>query len=208
MELNFDIWRERLFTSVSNLSRTSKGATNKAYVEKPSLLITDPALLRRQTAQNLRLAISHVWIRGPLVKAEKMDVRLFIDTLAARISEELLPPDRRVRTWELDKKKYPEGLSPHELPLWLPVFYKSVAVILADTGRDPVQSAAWIERVFDARLHPLVDGCGRVAKLLGAWILLCGEKYPAYFCDRDEYYSAMMSSVQIWENFYRAHVSS
>lgn len=206
MDLDADVWSARLFLSVSNLSRTSKGSANTTYAKKPALLITEPAQLREQTAQNLTKAIEYVWERGPSVAATGEDVKVFIEGIAQRISEKLVAPGTHIRTWELSKEIYPHGLSPKVLAAWLPAFYEITAMNL-DNHRDSVLSAAWIERIYDGMFHPLPDGCGRVAKLLGAWILLRDGKYSALFEDRDAYYAAMIGSVEVWEAFYRKHVS-
>jgi hypothetical protein len=207
MSLDFDIWGNRLFTSISNLSRTSRGSANKAYQGKPDLLIADPVQLQKQTAQNLRHAILCVWTRGLFVKTQATHVRSFIDALSSRTSEGLLPADRQLRTWELDKSKYPEGILPDMIARAHDDFCNEITLMMND-GVDSVRDAAWIERVYDAELHPLADGCGRVAKLLGAWILLRDGKYPAYFENRQEYYAAMGSSWDAWEGFYQARVLS
>jgi hypothetical protein len=206
MKLDIDIWKVRIFSSISNLSRTSAGSANKAYSEKPALLITDPQKLSTQTAQNLARAIAYVWEQGPLVLPEAGHVRAFIDALSERVSDKLVAPEYRLRTWELDRKIYPAACSPERIPEVYARFCEGVEMILTSHGATQVRNANWIEREFDSELHPLADGCGRVAKLLGAWILLRRGKYPAHFDDRAEYYAAMRSSQRVWEKFYRDHL--
>ncbi len=217
MDLDADVWKTRLFSSVSNLSRTSTGSaqalsrttmggTYKVHGDKPALLINDPQLLQKQTAHNLSCAIEYVWDRGPAVAPFDGDVALFINDLAKLVSDKLVAPKSYFRTWELDKKIYPRSVSPQTLPALHLEFCKCVAMVLANNNMNQLRNAAWIERTFESELHPLPDGCGRVAKLLGAWILLRGGKYPAHFDDRAAYYAAMESSEKEWEKFYSDHM--
>ena len=205
MSLDFKTWSARLFESVSNLSRTSKGESKKTHEEKPILLITDPVELQKQSAQNLRAAIEYVWNRGPYVRTETEQVRVFITDLSKRISRLLVADDAKLRTWDIGTK-YPNRVAPEDVPAAYNRFCEEVAMRLQAVRADAAQEAAWIERAFDSEVHPLPDGCGRVARLLGAWMLLRAEKYPARFENRTAYYDAMESSDEAWEHFYRTHL--
>jgi Fic family protein len=72
----------------------------------------------------------------------------------------------------------------------------------------PVEYAAWIEQRFDHQLHPLYDGCGRVARAHAmAALIPAGILYPQ-FPNRDEYLAERGRELPLWTEYYRSLCSS
>ncbi len=207
MKLAYATWAEKVHQSVSALSRTAKGTTAAAYGgAKPALEVSDATLLAQKTAENLSLAIDYVWKHGLAIRPQTHHVLGFMNAVAKQVSEGLLRPGQSLwRTWDT-REKYPTQVLPSEIEVAMELLGADVAAALLDPQQDPVKLAALLEREIDGHIHPYADGCGRTAKLLGAWALLRSGMLPAYFTDRAAYYGAMAASEEEWYKFYRSHV--
>jgi len=207
MNLEYVTWAAAVHTAVTALSRTAQGATSAAYGgAKPALRVTDPALLAAKTSENLSAAIAYVWDHGPAIRPQLYHVRGFMNALAAVVSKDLLQPGQSLwRTWDT-RERYPEQVAVSEIEPAMHMLCADVAAALSDPQHDPVVLAAMLEKQIDGIIHPFADGCGRTAKLLGAWALLRKDMLPAQFTDRVLYYKAMASSEEEWVSFYRVHV--
>ncbi len=205
MALEFDHWSQTLFASVTALSRTAGGATQAAYGgHKPALRITDPAALAQKTEENLRQAISHVWNIGPTVQPRIAHITAFMNAVAAKVSAGLIDGDL-FRTWDT-RERYPQQVAPFDI-LWSMADLSQKLSFnnpLCIKRAHPHRVAATLEREIDWRIHPYADGCGRTAKLLGAWVLLRHGSMPPRFDSKERYYKAMNAGEGEWLAFYSA----
>ena len=204
MTFEFERWGSAVFTSVSRLSRTAGGVTEAAYGgAKPAIMVERDKLVAI-VERNLRKAIAHVWAHGPAIRPDTVHVQSFMNAVATTMLVEVLPPGSGLfRTWDT-RERLPRQVAPADVP----AEYRALCMLMAGrlNEKDPVTVAAELEWELDGRIHPFADGCGRTAKLLGAWILLRGDMPPAQFTDRTEYYTVINHPLQKWVAYYRAHV--
>jgi hypothetical protein len=205
-KLEFPAWSEAVFASITNLSRTAKGHTEAAYGgTKAALPITDPKLLQERAEANLRRAISKVWSEGCFVTPTSHNLLRFIEEVADTVNDGLVEPRHRYRQHDT-RADYPHQVAPEDISRAMYGFMQelSAELITPPTLRRAVEVAAWVEREFDWRIHPLRDACGRNAKLLGAWMLMRHDLPPAQFANRKEYYGAMEFGQAYWLDYYRS----
>lgn len=203
MAFTFFEWSQTLHSSISALSRTAKGLTESAYGAKSALDISGPEL-ETVVKNNLQHSIEYVWAKGPRVHKTPPAIRGFMNAVAKQVSFGLVDPAHIYRVWDTSAK-YPAQVAPKDIEHEMRHFCDSVASSLYDE-RHAIFNAAWVERELDYRIHPFADGCGRTAKLLGAWVLLRAGLPPARFTDRDEYYAAMNAGQNEWAAYYRSKV--
>ena len=159
--------RERLFTqALANLaatSRTKKGVSDtSSSADKPTLATTGAALADRAT-DNVSRALKTVWTDRFRSFSSPIELRAWIDRLAATVSDGLLQAGQPLyRAWAT---KFAMQTVPAEIEAEMLVFCTE---LLARLGSDPVATAAWVEHELDARIHPFADGCGRTTKLVSA----------------------------------------
>src|SRR3989344_1628976 len=187
MVFEFERWGSAVFTSVSRLSRTAGGLAEAAYGgAKPAIMVERDKLVTI-VERNLRKTIAHVWAHGPAIRPDTVHVQSFMNAVAAMVSVEVLPPGFGLfRTWDT-RERFHRQVAPADILAEYRALCAHIAGRLDEN--DPVAVAAELEWELDGRIHPFADGCGRTAKLLGAWILLRGDTLPARFSDRTEYYA-------------------
>lgn len=208
MTLELTVWAPAVFESVTAFSRTAQGESASAYGgQKPALRITDPKELEERVLANLRGAIVHVWTHGAIIRAHHEHILGFMNAVAAKVSSGLLQPGQSLwRTWDTSEQ-YPEQISPRDIPKAMLELSQNLASAFQNFSEvDPVALAGRLERDIDRHMHPFADGCGRSAKLLGAWVLLRAKLLPARFTNRKEYYATMNAGESQWLAYYRAHI--
>jgi hypothetical protein len=207
-KLEFPAWSEAVFASITSLSRTAKGHTEAAYGgTKAALPITDPALLRTQVESNLHNAISKVWHTGAFIRLNPEPLTLFIEQIADTVSAGLIEPRHRYRLHDT-RARFPQQVAPQHVQTELRAFVRELwtEIVTPPKATQAVRVAAWAEREFDWRIHPLRDACGRNAKLLGAWVLMRHQIPPAQFTNVDEYYARMNEGLEPWVEYYRSRI--
>ena len=204
MVFEFERWGSAVFASVSRLSRTAGGVTEAAYGGAKPAIVVERDKLVEIVERNLRKAIAHVWAHGPAIRSNTVHVQSFMNAVATMISVDVLPPGSGLfRTWDT-RERFHRQVAPADILAEYRALCAHIAGRLDEN--DPVAVAAELEWELDGRIHPFADGCGRTAKLLGAWILLRGDTLPARFSDRTEYYAVINHPLQEWVAYYRAHI--
>lgn len=204
MTFEFEEWASAVFASISRLSRTAGGVSEAAYGGAKPAIVVEREKLVAIVERNLRNAIAHVWAHGPAIRSDAVHVQAFINAVATTVSVDVNPPGSGLyRTWDT-RGKFPRQVTPADILAEYGALCARMAGRLDE--KDPVVVAAEIEWELDGRIHPFADGCGRTAKLLGAWMLLRGDMLPAQFTDRKEYYTVINHPLQEWVAYYRAHV--
>ena len=203
-------WLKTVCKTVKALSRTANGETATAYNgDKPELLIQNPTELTERAEWNLAEAAMHVFMFGEAIRADPVHILSFMNAVAQKVSAKIFPQQASPwRTWDT-RKKYPQQVPPSQIEKDMMRLSTCLANKFRDFKQhDPVEMAALLERELDWGIHPWADGCGRSAKILGAWILFKARLLPATFTDREEYYRSMNSTVANWVAYYRRHVQS
>jgi SPP1 gp7 family putative phage head morphogenesis protein len=183
-------------------SRTARGVSDTSSSKDKPTLVTEGADLAARTHDNFVRAAQLVWESREAQLDTPRRVEAFITHLAEIVSDGLLPEDASLwRQHETDPKF---GQTPvRYLRPALRNFYADFAQRLSDPSDDPIATAAWVERVFDGKIHGLADGSGRTTKLLSALVLArAGLPQPTY-PDRQTYYREIAQRPEQWERFYR-----
>ncbi|HVW82726.1 MAG TPA: Fic family protein [Candidatus Paceibacterota bacterium] len=183
------------------LSRTAAGVSDtSSSPHKPGLAAADGAELALQAAVNLEKAAALAWKMRYKIPSPD-EVRIFLDELARTVSDELIKGGHPLyRTWGV---RYTGPVEPSGIE----AAYEGLCVWLAHAlvkESDLLAVAAELEKGLNLRIHPFADGCGRVSRVAGAWVLLRQNLPPAIFSGRDAYYQAMRSPERDWHAAYRA----
>ena len=168
--------------------------------EKPKLAVTEGADLACRADSALVEALT--WAIGVKpAKPTAQQMKKLIRGIATRVNAGLLKPG--VGIWRTHVTKFRQTKPGRKLRRALKGFYRDLAAKLK-RGKDFIAVAAWIEWQFDARIHPLADGCGRSTKVLVAWVLNRAgfDKLPNY-PSRTIYYQMVVRSLSEWTAYYR-----
>ncbi len=191
-------WTRLAANSVNAVSRTAKGVSDTSLaVDKPELSLGSGDELRMRAATNLDRALKMVWETRTTKFFSTVEIKAHINLLAATINDGLVAADRpQFRTWRV---RYPGPVAPEEIA----EAYDKFCLWLGRSLPRPMQIsaapvAAHAEQRLNRGIHPFADGCGRVSRVLGAWILLRTDHFPAFFPDSPTYYESMAKPEERW----------
>lgn len=200
-------WFRMAAISVNAVSRTAKGVSDTSLaVNKPGLMISSGDALRLRASRNLDDALRLAWAQKRRKGFRTTEMTAFIESLARHINEGLVESSRPLfRTWPV---KYAGPVPPEEIQNAYAQFCLWLATHLPWSRESPnaVRIAALAERRLNREIHPFADGCGRISRVLGAWILLRTGHLPAFFPDHPTYYEHMGSSEERWIAEYEARI--
>lgn len=199
---------EHFIEVIGRISRTCRGISDTSTSCDKEKLLFEGEELVKLSINNLRVSLRDLLSGEEPVLNSPAQVLRLIEGLAKKINHGLVELDRPIyRSWET-------GISIHVL---LENLEKAVYIFCEEFAerftklRDKAQSiafAAWIEKSFNTELHPLADGCGRVSKLLAAFILArAGLNYPN-FQSRQEYFENIVKPLSLWRAFYAGKIES
>ena len=190
------IWTEEVMSALFGTSRTLSGISDTSSSKhKPKLSVAEGETLAINVQENIVLACKMLWGVRKREFSDAAGIRLFVDELVSTVNDGLLIDDQLLyRTWET---KFLFQVKPHQIETEYIRFCEWLTQAL-DTV-DAVVVAAEIERELNWRIHPFADACGRVSKLLSAFVLLRKGFSPPKYKSQEEYYAAM----NFWLNFYR-----
>ena len=199
--------RERFFTqALTNLaatSRTKKGVSDtSSSADKPALATQGAALADRAT-ENVSNALETVWADRSRSFSSPIEMKQWVDGLAAQVSEGLLQAGQPLyRTWAT---KFAMQTAPDEIEQEMQAF---CAELLAQLDSDPIATAAWVEHELDTRIHPFADGCGRTTKLVSAWVLARHDFPLPAFDTRERYLELAIAGGKAFEAYYRERIAA
>ena len=81
-----------------------------------------------------------------------------------------------------------------ELEFQMDYFYQDLSDLLKNRKMTLPQLLAFADMQIDGKIHPWVDGCGRVATALVMWLALWCDQVLPIFGNRDEHYSAIKAN--------------
>jgi hypothetical protein len=203
--MDYITWARLTTRSIMSLSRTGQGSYDTSSTQlKPELVTKEGAELSLATAQSLEKALRFAWDKRRKAFAKKKSLEEFVTSIAQKVNKGVVRDGSLLRTWDI----------PYTLPAarvrsaytdfcdWL-----SITLPVNERDRDLfITSAAKAERDLDLVIHPFADGCGRISKVLGAWILVRAGLPPPLFPNRETYYQEMRASEDLWVASYRLRV--
>lgn len=192
-------WVSLVQRSLERTSRTLNGVYDRSSSpEKPDAPMPDGPELAEKTKQLTGEAASFLWRRRNEMwgtSREKKDTMFALVMQTACIVNHGVADVRPLlRTWETP---FSFQVKPSNISFELEQFCERLAVSIDDM--DPVVVAAEVERELNWRIHPFADGCGRISKLLAAFVLLRAGLAPPEYPEQTEYYAA----VNYWLDRYR-----
>lgn len=193
-----------LIYNLEKTSRTAKGISDiSSSAEKPKLA-EEGELLKEKTRENFEKAVQFVWQEKYHYFDNPKELRSFIEQIAGIINEGLLKKGQGLfRTWrtKLEHQTPPENIE-KDFDNFVVELYNKIHMPHADGH----SIAAFIEQQIDSRIHPFSDGCGRIAKVLSAWILARYHLPLPKWTTRDEYYENIEKDFSTWEKYFKDHV--
>jgi predicted ABC-type ATPase len=146
---------------------------------------------------NARKALRMVWAKDTLTSPE--DAEQFVISVNRQLTEGMLQPGQsHLRTWETPYEQTPPNQIEEGLKTFGREFYHRMQ------QDDAVATAAWVEQVLDAQLHPFADAVGRTTKVISNWVLdRAGLPSPTY-PPRIEYYKQITKPLATWTEYYRS----
>lgn len=196
-------WKESVLRALEGQSRTLSGISDTTSAKgKPKLAVAEGKDLAEKSAKNLEKAIDFLLENRYKKFASPEDVLDFINTLAATVSDGLLPEGQPLfRTWETKFDQAPV--------IRIEIEFKKFCQWFFMVGKeDALSVAALVEKKLDGEIHPFADGCGRTAKLLAMFVLLRSGISPPAYVSRDEYYHNIRLVNWTWVKFYRSMVEA
>jgi len=147
-------WKESVLRSLAGQSRTLFGVSDTTSAKsKPKLVVAEGKDLAEKSAKNLEEAIDFLFENRYQKFASPEDVLIFISTLAATVSDGLLPEGQPLfRTWETKFDQAPVIRIEIELKKFCQWFFGTI-------DSDAIVTAALVEKRLDGEIHPFADGC-------------------------------------------------
>lgn len=193
-------WREIFVASDLAMSRTSRGVSDTSANPRKHPLLLEGEALREASARNRERLLD---LLETLPRPDSPEAAAAgLARLEAAVNEDLLP-EGRFRTWELD---YPDGnISAHAAVKDLPAEMERFAVTLHERwgAEDPAATAAFAEWNLNGPIHPYYDGCGRISRAAGAWVLLRAGEPPPLYESRPAWYEAAARGLPGFTDFVR-----
>ena len=158
--------------------------------------------LKSRVATNFLDTVRSLLKRRDVAVNTPVDVKTLICETVARANKGLVTKGHGFwRQWE---SKVPAHPHPDNIESEMEKFYREFLEKHNDPKIDPIDFAAWIEKRFNAEIHPLADGCGRTSKALAAFVLVAaGLPYPE-FPSREAYFENIGRSLPQWTAYYRS----
>lgn len=176
--------------TILRMSRTSKGKIDTSATENKIFSIAvQGSSASKYADQNLQGVLEHLFTRKDIKFATPEHLKRFIEQTARDVNRGILKMEAPLYR-NSDSTKYPYTRI-EDLPQAFSSFVKEFYMRLRNPNQDPVDLAAWVEYKVDLTDHFFQDGCGRVSKVLSAWILVrfYGHRTPVpKYRGREEYY--------------------
>ncbi|MFH0892582.1 MAG: hypothetical protein V1867_07475 [Candidatus Falkowbacteria bacterium] len=188
-----------------NLEVTSRTVNGQVDIsvsdgkEKPALSEKD---LCRQAKANCEDLIRYMGDNRNRNLADLEDLRKILYDITGIVNRGIAKNPLALRFWPV---KYGRRVPPESIPAEMEVFLRVLygKIREAENGElKPRAIGRWIEFEFDGNIHPLADGCGRVAKALSALFLTRFGSNPPGHASRKEYYDAMNGGETTFGKYY------
>jgi CRISPR-associated protein Csx3 len=197
---------KKLIENLDKTSRTAKGISDTSSSDQKTELLVSGDKLKEKVRENFEKAIEFIWKEKYRTFSSEAELRKFVETAAAGISEGLLQKNQELfRTWETKLK---HQTKPEDIEKDFKSFISELFKRLHSPHADGHKIAAFVEQRLDSRIHPFADGCGRTAKVISAWIMARYHLSFPEWTSRDEYYKNIEKDLQEWEKYYQAHIEN
>ncbi len=197
---------QALNNNLDTTSRTAKGVSDVSASDLKPKLSTDGESLKEKSRNNFDKMTELIWKEKYHAFSSSAELRQFIETIAAGISDGLLKPEQGLlRTWET---KLSHQTKPENIERDFEIFINDLFQQLHSPHADGLKIAAFAEQRLDSRVHPFADGCGRTSKIVSAWILARYHLPLPQWTSRDEYYEQIEKDLPTWQAYYKNHVEN
>jgi len=197
-------------------SRTAHGVIDvSASPDKSSKMNQSlmPEAIAKLAESNFIKVIDYAYNHRDDSFVEPEKLREFVDYMAKQINTGILKNDKLIREGD-DSLKYPYTKIKDLFGAMIE-FYKEFVIKLNDPKNNPIELAAWVEYRIDLTDHFFGDGCGKVAKAVGAWTLMKNNHNLPKYRSRKELYDYAPKQIrginkqieidqyQKWLNYYK-----
>lgn len=191
---------EHFLSEQSRNSRTFRGISDTSTSELKKPLLLHGEELQEKVKGNVEEVLRNTLLVFPPSFTSSHGAQLWIFYLSVKLNQGLTRDEVPIlRTWET-KISYQTPCS--ELEEACCMFADEFFQKWQSGETDPVQFAAWIEQEWNGKIHPLSDGCGRTSKTMAAIVLAQkGLPYPN-FDSREDFFSHIGESFEVWREFY------
>jgi CRP-like cAMP-binding protein/predicted kinase len=200
----------KCLATIKGMSRTiGKGVIDTSATAEKAHSITVTGDAAEEFARlNFQCVVERVYAERNRIMESPQDVRVFIEMIAKEINRGILKKEVLYRTADSTKFPYTAiAKLPEAMEDFCGEFYRR----LHDPNQDPIALAAWVEYSVDLTDHFFEDGCGKIAKVLSAWVLARASDSSSVtlpeYRGRDEYYEFIkdrdMLNERNWETYYR-----
>jgi hypothetical protein len=189
-KLDGDYYLKTGMANFQQMSRTVRGtldissSADKASKMESGLTGESAAKLAKQ---NLETALLGIWFAHGLQVPDVAAFQNFLEALADTVNAGIVKSGNRLRSGADSTKYLTYGLTatlPEEFNAFVERFHDWLA-----HPHDAVELAAWVEYRADLADHFFADGCGKIAKLYSAYVLMrAGLPLPNY-PERSAYYA-------------------
>lgn len=192
-----------LWKNLEATSRTANGVIDTSVSAEKAALFSTTEVDPLQVQKNVERAAQFIWETRSIEFITTSHVQYLYSSLVALLKDGMEKDPNRLRTW--DKPTYevqavdvPDRLQQF-FPELLERYHRTVRGLLS-----PAELALWIEWEFDHVIHPLADGCGRLAKTMAAYFLSRFNQVQPDYSSHKEYYDAMNSGYETFKQYYQA----
>jgi hypothetical protein len=178
----------RALDNLKNTSRTARGVIDtSASVGKAAVVQT--GMSQSETASlaetNFRQTVEHLYDNRAKLFSSPGELQRFIEDTAVRVNRGITRDGVLYR--QDDSNKFPytrikdlEGAKNN--------FYEEFFGKLIHSDTDPVETAGWVEYRTNFTDHFFADGCGKISKAVGYWVLMrSGKELPKYRGEKELY---------------------
>jgi len=192
--------KEQLLANLDIISRTvSTGKIDTSTHTKKSLVLKKKNISKKIVFKNILRAVELLEQNLHTKFKSKQHIENFTIKLVSVLNDKILEQGKEftLRTWD----KPSIGLTPlATLQKDLDDFYSWLYLNINSV--DAIKVAGLIEYRFNARLHPLADGCAKTSILLSSFILMRkGNDLPTYR-SRKEHYKHFAGTESEWLKYY------
>ncbi|KKS38530.1 MAG: hypothetical protein A3G49_06495 [Candidatus Sungbacteria bacterium RIFCSPLOWO2_12_FULL_41_11] len=197
---NFETFKKLFHENLESTSRTAKGlvdASVSSKKEKPSM---GKEKITEFMKQNEEEVIQYIWNSRDRAYNTSEEIKQLLNDIIGIINKNIASEPYKLREWPW--RDLPAERIREEVEQFTYDLFSKLAGIERGAEK-PYEVACWAELEYDRRIHPLVDGCGRVSKAISAFILLRYKHPLPDYGSRDEYYKAMNDDEDCFKNYYQ-----
>ena len=182
-------FREDFLENLKVMSRTANSILDLSSSEtkSESMETQDADIAKKHLDENIEKALILIYENRYKKFSSEEELGNFILQIAECTNSGIVKPDKLFRSGA-DSTQFPYAKIKDLKELWA-WFCRELFHMLAETGKDPVEVAAFAEYFINRRGHFFSDGCGKIAMLISSFILIRNDMNIPKYRSREEYYS-------------------